>query len=111
MKTSIQPHSLTPKNIQLIGSELAIAWNTGEESYLNPNFLRAHSPSAENKGEQDIFGNQYGGRGPKAFQNITITKWQPVGNYALQIFFSDGHNTGLYSWSYLYKLSQEKQNT
>lgn len=93
-----------PQDIQLIGRELAVLWADGTESYFDPEFLRAHSPSAENMGEKDIFGNQYGGHGPRNFPGVTITGWDYQGNYAVRFEFSDGHNTGLYSWDYLRKL-------
>jgi DUF971 family protein len=96
----------TPVNIQLIGSELAIAWNDGVETFFPFEALRAASPSAENQGERDIFGHQYGGDGPKQFPGVTVLGWQRVGNYALQIEFSDGHRTGLYSFDYLRKLAE-----
>jgi DUF971 family protein len=96
----------TPVNIQLIGSELAIAWSDGVETFFPFEALRAASPSAENQGERDIFGHQYGGDGPKQFPGVTVLGWQRVGNYALQIEFSDGHRTGLYSFDYLRKLAE-----
>lgn len=95
-----------PKNVQLIGDTLAISWPDGTEDYFEPEFLRAHSPSAQNMGETDIFGNKYGGEGPKSFPGVRVTDFQFIGNYALKIRFSDGHNTGIYSWEYLKKLSE-----
>lgn len=92
---------MRPKDIQLIGSELCIVWEDGHESYYPPEFLRKHSPSAQNIGEKDIFGNQYGGDGPKDFPGVTIEGWDYQGNYAMRPWFSDGHSSGLYSWQYL----------
>lgn len=92
---------IAPANIQLVGDQLAIAWSDGRESYFSGEQLRAASPSAENKGERDIFGQQYGGRGPSAFPGVSIVGWEQVGNYALRFDFSDGHRTGLYSYDYL----------
>lgn len=94
-----------PTNIQLIGQEVAIVWDDGVESYFPFERLRAASPSAETAGERDIFGNQYGGNGPKKFDGVQVTGWQIVGNYAVRFEFSDGHNTGLYAYDYLRKLS------
>jgi DUF971 family protein len=90
-----------PVNIQLIGDEIAIAWDDGAESYLPCERLRAASPSASNQGERDILGNQYGGDGPKQFPGVTVVGWERVGNYAIRFDFSDGHNTGLFSFDYL----------
>lgn len=97
---------MKPKDIQLIGSELAIVWQDGSESYYPAELLRRHSPSAENIGEKDILGNQYGGDGPKDFPDVTIKSWDLVGNYAIRPCFSDGHKTGLFSWDYLRELEQ-----
>jgi DUF971 family protein len=93
-----------PSNIQLIGTELCILWNDGSESYFPASFLRQHSPSAQNIGEKDIFGNQYGGDGLKQFPGVTITSWDFQGNYAFRPTFSDGHSSGLFSWEYLKEL-------
>lgn len=93
-----------PQNIQLIGSELCILWSDGHESYFHPEFLRKYSPSAQNIGEVDILGNQYGGNGPKEFPGVTIQGWDYQGNYAMRPMFSDGHSSGLYSWKYLREL-------
>ncbi len=96
-----------PTNIQLVGQELAIVWDDGTESYFSFERLRAASPSAETAGERDIFGRQYGGHGPKKFDGVQVTGWTLVGNYALRLEFSDGHNTGLYAYDYLRKLANE----
>ena len=95
-----------PVNIQLIGTEVAIVWDDGVESYFNPEQLRAASPSAETQGERDIFGHQYGGNGPKNVAGVTVLDWAKIGNYAVQFIFSDGHRTGLYSYDYLRKLAE-----
>ena len=62
-------------------------------------FLRVYSPSAEVRGH---------GPGQEVLQvgkkNIEITQIEPVGTYAVQPVFSDGHDTGIYSWDYLYEL-------
>ena len=95
-----------PKHIDIIGTELAIQWEDGDESFLPHAFLRQHSPSASNKGERDIFGTQYGGTTQTKFPGVQVRGWQAVGNYAIRIEFSDGHNTGIYSWDYLRKLAE-----
>lgn len=96
----------TPANIQLIGQEVAILWSDGAETYHAMEALRAASPSAENIGERDILGNQYGGDGPKTFPGVTVTGWERVGNYAVRFDFSDGHRTGLYSYAHLRRLAE-----
>ncbi len=96
----------TPTDVQLIGNEVAIRWSDGVESYFDFERLRAASPSASNMGERDILGNQYGGDGPKKFSGVRVVRWEQVGNYALRFDFSDGHNSGLYSFEYLRRLAE-----
>lgn len=93
-----------PKDIQIIGKEVAVLWQDDHEDYFDPEFLRAKSPSAENVGEHDIFGNRYGGDGPREFPGVLVEGWDYQGNYAVRFHFSDGHRTGLYSWDYLRSL-------
>jgi DUF971 family protein len=97
-----------PSNIQLIGNEVAIAWDDGLETYFPGEELRAASPSAENVGEHDILGNKYGGDGPSRFPGVTVLGWEKVGNYAIRFEFSDRHRTGLYSYDYLRALAARK---
>ena len=67
---------------------------------LSCEFLRVHSPSAEVKGH---------GPGQETLQvhkeNVAIENIEPVGQYAIKLIFSDGHNTGIYTWDYLYELA------
>ena len=96
-----------PTTIQAIGNEIAIIWGDGSESYYPMEVLRKVSPSAENVGERDLLGNLIGGgTGPKEFPGITVTGWEIVGGYAIQFRFSDGHNTGIYSYKYLKDLAE-----
>lgn len=100
---------LRPREIQLIGTEVAILWEDGSESFFPMEFLRQNSPSASNQGETDILGNRYGGDGPKTFPGVTVVGWQMVGGYAVRFEFSDGHNTGIYSFNYLKSLEEKTQ--
>jgi DUF971 family protein len=100
-------HSMkTPRDIQLIGSEVAIVWSDGAETYFPAEKLRAASPSADTRGEKDIFGNQYGGTDQTRFPGVQVLGWEKVGNYALRFDFTDGHRTGLYSYDYLIDLAK-----
>ena len=67
---------------------------------LSSEFLRVHSPSAEVRGH---------GPGQETLQvqkeNVTIENIEPIGQYAIKLIFSDGHNTGIYTWDYLYELA------
>ena len=96
-----------PEDIQLIGNELCIRWDDGGESYFPAPFLRKHSPSAQNIGERDILGNQYGGGNRGDFPNVTIEGWALQGNYGIRPWFSDGHATGIFSWNFLRQLEDK----
>ena len=85
----------SPTDIQVIGSEVAIRWSDGQESFITFATLRANSPSAEVRGEQDIFGHKYGGEAPKSHVGVEVLGWEKIGNYAVRFDFSDGHCTGL----------------
>lgn len=71
-----------------------------EKYQLPAEFLRVHSPSAQVRGH---------GAGQEILQTgkrfVTITELEMTGNYALKITFSDGHDSGLYDWDYLYNLA------
>ncbi len=79
--------------------KMEIAFDDGSRFDLPYEYLRVYSPSAEVRGH---------GRGQETLQvgkkNVTIDHVEPVGNYAVCLFFSDQHNTGIYSWDYLYDL-------
>ena len=94
----------TPVDIQLIGSEVAIRWVDGAESFISMATLRANSPSAQTRGERDIFGHLYGGEAPQNYVGVEATGWERIGNYAIRFEFSDGHRTGLYSYDLLRQL-------
>ncbi|MGC9452281.1 MAG: gamma-butyrobetaine hydroxylase-like domain-containing protein [Oceanipulchritudo sp.] len=90
-----------PEKIDLIGDTVAIRWADGQEDFFPMEQLRALSPSAENTGEPDIFGNIHGGDERTSFPGVTVVDWEIVGRYAIRFIFSDGHNTGLYTFKYL----------
>jgi len=98
---------MRPLDIQQIGQELAIKWEDGQESFINLERLRRACPCAGCKGEADIMGNLY--KGPD--QTLTLVAFQlrqvvPIGTYAIQPIWGDGHATGIYSFDYLLKLMQ-----
>ncbi len=70
---------------------------------LTAEMLRVTSPSAEVQGHSPSERVTVGGK-----HDVTITRIDPVGNYAVKLAFSDGHDTGIYSWSYLRKLGTER---
>ena len=69
---------------------------------LSAELLRVESPSAEVQGH-----SSKEKKTPLNKQNISITQIERVGNYAIRITFDDGHNTGIYSWSYLREISEK----
>jgi DUF971 family protein len=85
--------------------ELEIHFNDGRDFRLSCEFLRVHSPSAEVRGH---------GPGQEVLQvgkkNVEITAIDPVGSYAVKLVFSDGHDTGLYSWDFLHDLGVNRDN-
>jgi DUF971 family protein len=95
-----------PERIELIGHELAILWKDGREQYITSEALRAASPSAENTGERDLLGRRIGGTDQKSYPGVLVRGWRPVGGYAIQFDFSDGHNTGVYTFDYLRQLGE-----
>ena len=101
---------VSPRQIEIVGTEVAIVWSDGVESYLPSEFLRANSPSAENVGERDLFGRRIGGSTQRAFPGVTALSWERVGNYAIRFDFSDGHRTGLYIYEYLRELHERLQS-
>jgi DUF971 family protein len=82
---------------------LEVTFSDGKSFRLPYEYLRVHSPSAEVRGHgpgQEVL--QVGKR------NIEIRALDPVGSYAVQPAFSDGHSTGIYSWDYLYELGENQ---
>ena len=100
-----------PTSLELIGDQLALAWPDGREDFLSGPFLRERSPSAENMGEPDLFGNWSGGDALRDRSEVSLKGFQYVGNYAVRILFSDGHDTGIYSWDYLRKIAGEVEKS
>ncbi len=78
---------------------LEIDFDDGRRFVLSAEFLRAKSPSAEMRGHGGGPEKLVGGR-----RHVGILGVTPVGNYAIQISFDDLHDTGIYSWDYLYEL-------
>ncbi len=87
----------TEITLHQVSRTLEIAFDNGKTFQLPCEFLRVYSPSAEVRGH---------GVGQETLQtgkkNVEIKAVEPVGNYAVQLAFSDGHNTGIYSWDLLY---------
>ncbi len=99
------PERLLPVNVAVIGGEIAIAWSDGRESYLPLQRLRESCPCAACCGEPDAMGNVVKPLVQHSPASFELRGWQPVGGYALQLTWGDGHSTGLYSFPYLRRLA------
>ena len=101
--SGLNPDSPRPIDIRLHQASklLEIKFDDSTECMLSCEFLRVYSPSAEVRGH---------GAGQEVLQvgkeEVNITDIEPIGNYAVRLTFTDGHNTGLYSWDYLYEVAR-----
>ena len=101
--SGLTPNSPRPTDIRLHQASrlLEITFDDNTNCMLSCEFLRVYSPSAEVRGH---------GMGQEVLQigkeDVGIVGIEPVGNYAVKLSFSDGHDTGLYSWDYLYDLAR-----
>ncbi len=95
-----------PSEIRLNAArnQLHIAFEGGEAYSLSAEYLRVFSPSAEVQGHAPSERKVVGGK-----RDVTITTVEPVGNYAIKPVFSDGHDTGLYTWVYLRDLGAHEE--
>lgn len=75
----------------------------GQSHRLDAEYLRVLSPSAEVRGH----GGQ-SGKLPHGKASVAIDRLEPAGNYALRIIFDDGHDSGIYTWDYLFELCQNR---
>jgi DUF971 family protein len=89
----------TEINFHKVSRTLEIAFNDGAKFSLPAEYLRVYSPSAEVQGH---------GPGQEVLQlgkeDVNIAQLEPVGHYAINLMFDDNHDTGIYSWEYLYQL-------
>ena len=103
--SGLTPNTPKPTDIRLhqASRQLELVFDDGAHFMLPCEFLRVYSPSAEVRGHgpgQEVL--QVGKKG------VEITSIEPVGSYAMQPCFSDGHDSGLYSWDYLYELGRDR---
>ena len=93
--------SATPTDIRLhrVSRVLEVAFSDGRSFRLPCEYLRVFSPSAEVRGHgpgQEVLVSGKAG--------VNINSIEPIGHYAVKLVFDDGHDSGLYSWDYLYQL-------
>jgi len=102
----LNPNTPIPSEVRLLTASrtLELAYDDGQRFSLPCEYLRVYSPSAEVRGH---------GPGQEVLQvgkqHVAITAVEPVGHYALKLVFDDGHDSGLYSWDYLYELGRNQQ--
>jgi len=102
---------MRPVDIQQIGQELAIKWEDGTENFVALEKLRRYCPCAGCKGEMDIMGNLYKNPDrPLTPQAFHLRRFTPIGTYAIQPVWGDGHNTGIYSFDYLKQVAEQGQS-
>lgn len=82
---------------------LEVAFDDGARFSFPAEYLRVESPSAEVQGHSPSQRQIVSGR-----RHVGIMAVEPVGNYAVRLLFDDLHDTGIYSWDYLYKLGREQ---
>ena len=88
----------TAVNLHKTSNTLGLTYGPDETYQLPAEFLRVHSPSAEVQGHgKPIL--QFGKL------NVRLIKLEPAGQYALKLTFDDGHDSGLFTWDYLYQLA------
>ncbi len=85
-------------------SELLVQFDAGEVFSFPAEYLRVMSPSAEVQGHSPDQRQTVGGK-----KHVLIKTLEPIGNYAVKVIFDDGHDTGLYSWSYLFELGDQQE--
>jgi DUF971 family protein len=95
---------ITPTEIVLRRREnlLHITFDDGRTARLTAEYLRVESPSAEVQGHNPDQKQLVAGK-----REVGISAIEPTGNYAIRLIFSDGHETGIFSWDYLYRLGLE----
>ena len=102
----LQNNTPVPDELRLRagGQTLALTYPDLGEVALSAEFLRVHSPSAEVRGHG--IGNEVLQMGK---EDVRITGIEPVGNYAIKLIFSDGHDSGLYSWDILNEFARNQE--
>ena len=103
MSTRTEPHQPTAITLHQRSRMLEVGFDDGKSFRIPFELMRIYSPSAEVKGH---------GPGQEVLQtgkrDVTLVALEPVGNYAVKPVFSDGHDTGIFSWDLLYELGSKQ---
>ena len=88
------------KTINFFSDILVLVWTDGSESVIKYSDLRNACPCAFCSGEKDVLGNKYGGA---AIINdgVSVVRYEKIGHYGVQFFWSDGHKEGIYTFEHL----------
>ena len=99
-------HSEAPQSIQYnkAKKQLQLSYANGEVMRLSAELLRVHSPSAEVRGHGNAVPKLVFGK-----QHVEIRHIESVGHYAIKLVFSDKHDSGIYTWDYLYELAHTQE--
>ena len=93
---------MIPNFFEVLGTELAVVWSDGHESYFPLEALRLNCPCANCAGEPDLFGRVYSpGPMPTTPKSFEVDSVERVGNYGIQFNWSDGHGWGIWTWERL----------
>ncbi len=95
---------MTISNIACINGEIAIVWSDQVETYISLETLRRACPCAKCQGEPDATGMVVRPEVSYGANAFFLNNWSSIGGYAIQFFWKDGHNTGIYSYDYLRRL-------
>jgi DUF971 family protein len=103
----MRKNAVRPTDIKLHRQSrlLEVTFDDGSRFQLPCEYLRVYSPSAEVRGHgpgQETL--------PVGKENVNVTDVEPVGTYAVCLYFDDGHNTGIYSWDWLYRLGRDRDS-
>ena len=102
MLSPMQEIAATEIKLRKRSRVLEVAFTDGRRFELPFEYLRVNSPSAELRGHGAGEALLIGGK-----QAVLVQDVEPIGHYAVRLMFDDGHNTGLYTWKYLYELGEQ----
>ncbi len=106
MSADVKDLEAWPEEIRLSdeGRTLTVKFDNGEEFTYSAEFLRVTSPSAEVQGHHPSQRKTVPGK-----RHVKITKIEPAGNYAVRLFFDDGHDTGIFTWDYFLEVGRNME--
>jgi DUF971 family protein len=101
---------LAVENLAIVGREMAIRWNDGQETYIGLELLRRRCPCAHCAGEKGLLGEVYRAEVSLSEDSFRLLKCAVIGGYAIQPEWADHHQSGIYSFDYLRSIKDESQS-